>query len=229
MQAPGSYGFPFLLAAFSAARPHRIARCPDYTASLGNGSGIRHADVIGNRAIPKPRYLDGTTPEDDNLPGCREADMTQQEFDALVFRLEQVARSRPRSYALRVLLLALLGNAYICAILLILLALLVALAASLLVFKAVAVKLIVILGFFLWVVLKALWVRIPPPDGEGIGPQDAPALFSIIAEVQQKLGAPRFHKVLVNDDFNAGVVQAPRLGVLASHRNYLLITLPLLK
>jgi hypothetical protein len=40
---------------------------------------------------------------------------------------------------------------------------------------------------------------------------------------------PRFHHVLVTDDFNAAVVQAPRLGLFGWYRNYLLIGLPLAK
>ncbi len=155
--------------------------------------------------------------------------MTYEEFDALVFRLEQVARSRPTSYRFRVLLLALLGNAYILAIVLLLVALLLALAASVLVLKALAVKFILIVAVFLWVVLKALWVRIPPPDGTEVTSRDVPDLFAMIRDLQKQLGAPPFHKVLITDDFNAGVVQAPRLGVFGWHQNYLLIGLPLMK
>ncbi len=155
--------------------------------------------------------------------------MTHDEFDSLVFRLEQSARSQPRRYRLRVLLLALLGNAYISGIMLLLVALLIALAASVLVLKALAVKLILIVGVFGWVVLKALWVSVPPPDGTEITRQDAPELFDMIEDLEKQLGAPPFHKVLITDDFNAGVVQAPRLGVFGWHQNYLLLGLPLMK
>ncbi len=100
--------------------------------------------------------------------------MTHDEFDSLVFRLEQVARSQPDSYRIRVVMLALLGNAYISAIMLFLFALLVGLAASVLVLKALAVKLILIVGVFLWIVLKALWISVPPPEGRAITERDAP-------------------------------------------------------
>ncbi len=155
--------------------------------------------------------------------------MTHDEFDSLVFRLEQVARSQPDSYRIRVVMLALLGNAYISAIMLFLFALLVGLAASVLVLKALAVKLILIVGVFLWIVLKALWISVPPPEGRAITERDAPELFAMIRDLQEKLGAPAFHQVLVTDDFNAGVVQAPRLGVFGWYQNYLLIGLPLMK
>ena len=155
--------------------------------------------------------------------------MTREQFDSLVSRLEQVARSQPRSYSLRVLLLALLGNVYISTILLLLVALLIALGASVMLLKALAVKLIVVVGLFLWVVLKALWVSIPPPEGTEISSEDAPELFAIILELEKMLGAPPFHKVLITDDFNAGVVQTPQLGIFGWYQNYLLIGLPLMK
>jgi hypothetical protein len=51
----------------------------------------------------------------------------------------------------------------------------------------------------------------------------------MIEALRRSLRAPRFHHVLVTDDFNAGVVQAPRLGLFGWPRNYLLIGLPLAK
>lgn len=155
--------------------------------------------------------------------------MTDEEFNALVARLEAQARQYPRSYQFRVLLLALLGNAYLAAILLFIALLLIASLASIMVLKALAVKLILVVGFFLWMLVKALWIRIPPPDGMPVSAVQAPKLFAMIAELRRQLGAPPFHVVLVTDDFNAGVVQAPRLGIFGWHRNYLLIGLPLMK
>ncbi len=154
--------------------------------------------------------------------------MNDDEFNALVARLETQARKTPRRYQFRVLLLALLGNAYLAAILL-LIALLIASLASIMVLKALAIKLIVVVGFFLWMLVKALWIRMPPPDGMPVSVVQAPKLFAMIAELRRQLGAPPFHVVLVTDEFNAGVVQAPRLGIFGWHRNYLLIGLPLMK
>jgi hypothetical protein len=51
----------------------------------------------------------------------------------------------------------------------------------------------------------------------------------MIEELRRKLRSPRFHHVLVTDDFNAAVVQDPRLGIFGWYRNYLLIGLPLVK
>jgi Zn-dependent protease with chaperone function len=155
--------------------------------------------------------------------------MTDEEFAALVKRLEPEALARPSGYRRKVLALAVLGNVYIVAMLLIIVAVLIALVASLYLLKAVAVKLILVVGFFLWVVLKALWVKTEPPSGIRIRPQQAPELFELIDALRRDLGAPPFHEVLVTDDFNAAVAQTPRLGIFGWDRNWLLVGLPLMQ
>jgi Zn-dependent protease with chaperone function len=157
------------------------------------------------------------------------AAMTDDHFNALTDKLEAQARQHPHSYQVRVLLLALLGNAYLATSLLFSAALFIASLASALVLKALAIELIVVAAFFLWVLVKALWIEIPPPEGMPVTADQAPKLFAMIAELRRQLGAPPFHHVLITDDFNAAVVQAPRLGIFGWHRNYFLIGLPLMK
>ena len=163
------------------------------------------------------------------MPGCYRRRVTSGEFEALVGGLEAQARRNPAGYETRVLLMALLGNAYLGVMLLLITALLAAALASITVLKAAGAKIALVVGVFLWMVLKALWVKIPPPEGTEITARDAPELFAMIDALRRALGAPRFHHVLVTDDFNAGVVQAPRLGIFGWQRNYLLIGLPLAK
>lgn len=155
--------------------------------------------------------------------------MHRQDFEALVTRLETLAREQPRGYKLRLVALALLGYGYIGAVVLLLVALLLAAALSLLFLKALALKLLIPLAIVIWVVLRALWVRIAPPSGYMVTPHTAPLLFARIDRLRQALDAPRFHRVLVTDDFNAGVMQVPLLGLFGWHRNYLLLGLPLMK
>jgi Zn-dependent protease with chaperone function len=155
--------------------------------------------------------------------------MTNEEFQTLVYRLEGEARRSPSAYALRVWLLAMLGNAYLALVVLLLVALFLASIASVAVLKGLAVKLIAVVGVFLWVVLRALWVSIPPPEGMELRRSDAPELFAAIDALRRELRAPRFHHVLIDDQFNAAVVQSPRLGIFGWYRNYLLIGLPLMK
>jgi Zn-dependent protease with chaperone function len=155
--------------------------------------------------------------------------MTNEEFEALVGRLEHRAKSGPASYKMKVLLLAVLGNAYVGAMLVLILAVMLALAASVTVLKALAVKWALIVGYFLWRIIKALWVKIDPPSGTEITAGEAPRMFDMIEELRRGLNAPRFHHVLMTNEFNAGVVQTPRLGIFGWPRNYLLIGLPLMK
>jgi Zn-dependent protease with chaperone function len=156
-------------------------------------------------------------------------EVTNEEFEALVGRLEAQAMRNPGGYRTRVLMMALLGNAYLGAMLVVIAALLAAALVSIVWLKAAGVKIAFVIGVFLWVVLKALWVKLDPPEGTEIRREEAPALFAMLEELRRALKAPRFHHVLVTDDFNAGVVQDPRLGIFGWHRNYLLIGLPLAK
>lgn len=155
--------------------------------------------------------------------------MTHEQFQALVDSLESEARRNPGAYRSRVLMLALLGNAYLGAIVALLGFLFVLALASILWLKALGVKLALVVGAFLWLIGKALWLRIEPPQGTGVTAREAPELFAMIEALRRDLRAPRFHHVLVTDEFNAGVAQAPRLGIFGWPRNYLLIGLPLLK
>lgn len=155
--------------------------------------------------------------------------MTDERFEALVGRLEGEAKRNPGSYRTRVLLMALLGNFYLGVVLTLIVALLVAAAVSVVWLKAAGVKIAIVVAIFLWMVLKALWVRLSPPQGTEIRSADAPGLFAMIEELRRALRSPRFHHVLVTDDFNAAVVQAPRLGLFGWTCNYLIIGLPLAK
>ena len=155
--------------------------------------------------------------------------MTDEEFEPLVGRLEQQAKRNPAGYRTRALLMALLGNAYLGVMLLLIALLVVAAAISVVWIKAAGVKIAILMAVFLWLVLKALWVRLAPPEGTEITARDAPELFRMIEELRRALRSPSFHHVLVTNDFNAAVVQAPRLGLFGWYRNYLLIGLTLAK
>lgn len=155
--------------------------------------------------------------------------MTNEEFGALVARLEPQSRERPGWYRVRVMLLAILGYGYVGFMLALLTALSLAAIASAIYLKAAALNIAIPIMVVVGLILKAMWVRLPPPEGRALGPGDAPALFEMIEQLRHKLRAPRFHRVMLTSDFNAGVVQRPLLGMFGWHRNYLLIGLPLMK
>ena len=152
-------------------------------------------------------------------------------FDALVRRLEPESMTSPRLYKARVMLLALLGYAYIGAILALLLG---ALAVS--VWATIharggnggLAKIAILMGFLTWVVGKALWVRFEAPAGRVLRREEAPALFAEAEELRRAVQAPRADVILLTDDYNAAVSQFPRLGIFGFPRNYLIVGLPLL-
>ena len=51
----------------------------------------------------------------------------------------------------------------------------------------------------------------------------------MVKEIRRATAGPRVHHVLLTDDYNAGLVQRPRLGVFGWMKNYLLVGLPLLR
>lgn len=155
--------------------------------------------------------------------------MTDQQFDARVAQLAAFATRNPGAYKLRVLLMALLGNAYLAAMLLVIVLLFAISLFSIVYLKALGIKLALVIGAFLWLILRALWVKIAAPEGTAVNRRDCPDLFAMIDQLRHSLHAPRFHHVLVTDEFNAGVAQVPRLGIFGWHRNYLLLGLPLMK
>jgi Zn-dependent protease with chaperone function len=162
-------------------------------------------------------------------PG-NEHTVTDERWEELVRRQERAARERPGAYRRRVGLLAALGYGYILLVLAAILAIgvaivvLVALGSA-----AILVKLAIPFFVLAGVIVRSLWVRLPPPGGIRLKRADAPALFDAIEEVRKEVGGPRVHRVLAVPDLNAAVVQIPRMGPIGPARNYLLLGLPLLQ
>ena len=150
-------------------------------------------------------------------------------FETLVARSEAWAARSPRQYRWGVFALAALGYFYLALVVGLLLALLIASVASVMYLKALAIKLFLVVGAALLMVLRALWVRLSPPEGIALTRANAPDLHGMLDDLRRRLSAPRLHNVLLTPDFNAGVTQLPRLGLFGWHRNYLLIGLPLMK
>lgn len=129
----------------------------------------------------------------------------------------------------RVVALALLGNAYLGLVIALLLCVLLFLLAAVLKMHLIVLKLLVIVAVFLWKILPALWVKFEPPQGHVVTRQQAPELFAMLDQLYAALKTPKFHHVLIVDEFNAAVSQVPRLGIFGWPKNYLIIGLPLMK
>lgn len=157
--------------------------------------------------------------------------ITNEEFDDLVHQLEQQAASNPVRYKARVFGLALLGYGYVFFVL----AMFIAVTAGVVYFlvdgrhwillKKLALPLIIVVG----IMLRAMWVRIGAPTGIQLKRRDCPELFNVLAKIRKHLKGPRFHKVLLSDDFNASVSQVPLMGIFGWQRNYLTLGLPLMQ
>ena len=157
--------------------------------------------------------------------------MATERYSLLIEHLEQRAERAPRSYKFRVLLLALLGYVYIFAILAVIIGMLAGLIILFIRFHrapGVFLKIGLPLLGFAFLIVRSLWVRFSPPTGYALREQEAPDLFNEVATISSALHAPAVHRILLTDEFNAGVMQFPRLGILGWHRNYLVIGLPLL-
>lgn len=126
--------------------------------------------------------------------------MDRVAFEALIARMEMLAVANPAAYRRRVLAWAVLGYGYL-----------------------------MLVGPPLLLVLRSLWVKLQAPAGERLTREMCPELFRMLEQLGTRLRTPRLHTVLLTSDFNAGVMQVPRLGLLGWHRSYLFIGLPLMK
>lgn len=155
--------------------------------------------------------------------------MERAEFETLVTRNEELARRAPAAYRRRVFGLAAVGYLYLGLVVSFLLVLLVLAALSVVYLRAVAIKLLVVTGAPLWMVLRAMWVKLEPPAGLRLTRERVPELFKELDGLRRRLRTPRIRHVLLTPDFNAAVTQIPRLGLLGWHESYLLLGLPLMK
>jgi Zn-dependent protease with chaperone function len=153
--------------------------------------------------------------------------MKRTKLVVLIDRLEGYSTRHPAAYRLRVVMLAALGYGYLFGVvfaLLLSIYLILAYAA----FNFVTIKVAWIVLVIVGVVLRSMWVTVPEPDGRELDRDKAPGLFDLINDVRLALHGPRVHHVFISNEFNAGIVQVPQLGMFGWVRNYLVIGLPLL-
>ena len=83
-------------------------------------------------------------------------------------------------------------------------------------------------GYLLYVVARTVLVRIDPPAGVRLDRSAAPELWATIDDLRKRTGGGRIHKLVIVDELTAGLVQAPRRGLITGYRNYLICGLPLM-
>ncbi|MGK7925548.1 MAG: M48 family metalloprotease [Spirulina sp.] len=158
--------------------------------------------------------------------------MTEEQFNALVKRLEGNARRNPGLYKLQVGLLAMLGYVYIFSAIAILFAALALLVLMIIYSKRIhgsTIQLAIALMGVIFIIARSLWVTMSPPNGIYLTRRSFPLLFQHLDKLTKNLKAPRCHHVILTGEFNAGVMQVSRLGVFGWPQNYLIIGLPLMQ
>lgn len=160
--------------------------------------------------------------------------MSRDSFQALVNRLETAWCGRPEGLLRHTVGWVTLGYAALAAPVLAGLTLLAAGVTLSIFYQSLAVTilaaLIALAGLALAVfVLGCLRVRFEIPEGLVLDEKDHPELHRLLAELGDRAGGIRFHRVILDPEMNASVVQNPRLGVFGWYRAHLVIGLPLME
>lgn len=155
--------------------------------------------------------------------------LSPEKFEELSRQAERELKEQPAVYKSRVVWLAIAGYAFIFVVVAIFVGTFVAAVKFLLSHHGgiYSLKLIIILGGLLLVLVKALWVKIEPPQGLFLEKKEYPELFSMVSDLSSRLNT-KVDKILLDDRFNASVVQVPRLGIFGLHEHYLTLGLPLM-
>ena len=157
--------------------------------------------------------------------------MSDEEFEALVARLQVESAAHPRLYRLRVVFLAAMGYGFlvgaVIALVLITIGLLYILVTAHI--GAISAKLLAPLAALVFIMVRALWVTVPKPVGMSLTAERAPGLFALLQEVREQVNGSVIHQVLLDGDFNAAILRVPCLGVLGWQQNFLVLGLPLMQ
>ncbi len=158
---------------------------------------------------------------------------SQTRFELTAQKAERQAQANPGIYKLKLLLFALLGYGIIFAVLAALLAVLggliyLAIQSTALLLLLLKKKLIFLLIPLIWVLVTALWVKLEAPRGYRVTRKELPQLFVVIDRLSQRLKSAQVHEVLLTPQFNAAVVQTPRLGIFGWNKNTLILGMELL-
>lgn len=157
--------------------------------------------------------------------------MKTADYESLILRLEEKSRKNPQAYRNRLLLLAGLGYGYIGLILLFLTGLVAGLVLLMVYARgggALIVKLGILIGAFIWFILRVLFLRLQAPGGRLLVRSEAPLLFSEVESMCKRLRAPVVDEIKVDDEMNASISRVPRFGLLGWPRHYLVLGLPLM-
>ena len=159
--------------------------------------------------------------------------MEKQNYESLVWSLQSEAQDNPDVFRSKVILISSLAYLVLFGLLALLLTGVYFMFAAVhgnshVIFKIffaiwiLAVAPIVLLTFRMFLASQSA------PEGRELTEAEAPQLFRMIADLQERLQTAPIHHVLITNEFNAAIAQRPRFGLLGGYRNYLILGLPLL-
>ncbi len=168
--------------------------------------------------------------------------MKYDQYISLIKNLESYAATNRKAYEYKVLGLALLGYGYFIGLILLFLAVPVVIGLLLLWAPGQVLRIALLLGKVVWILvpvlaaffgflggaIKAMFAKVPEPEGRQITRDEAPELFDFIHSTCKELRAGRPQKVFITDEFNAAVATLPRFGMFG-RKVYMLLGLPLMK
>lgn len=149
----------------------------------------------------------------------------------LIRSQESLANRDPVAYRRKVLLLGVLGYAYIFGVLLLVVSLLIGLVWLMTATgrgNTIEVKIGFVLLLLIVSIVRSLFVKFEEPDGVPLSREEAPQLYATVDAIADRLQAPRPDEIRVNEDLNAAALQHPRLGLFGWYRNILYLGLPLM-
>lgn len=186
-------------------------------------------DNSADASLPLDTRTSGHNPAEDEEKV--DSLIPEDEFDRLVKQAEAEASSDYAGYKRKIFLFALLGYAYILFVPLLLFALLMLCLIIMQTTRHVYfIELQIAFGILIAILayFKALWITIPPPEGVILSRSDYPDLFNLIDELSAEVKI-KVDRVMVDDQFNAMVIQLPRLGLFGWYANYVVLGLPLMQ
>ncbi len=159
--------------------------------------------------------------------------MEKQDYETLVWSLQSEAQDVPGVFRTKVLLISLLAYVVLVGLLLVLLLGLIFMFVAAqgnghTIFKYFFVSWVLVVAPIVWLTFRMFFAPLPVPQGRELKESEAPQLFKMIADLQQRLQGAPIHHVLITKEFNAAIAQCPRFGLFGGYRNYLILGLPLL-
>ncbi len=155
----------------------------------------------------------------------------RDEFGQRVRESERLAAANPKGYRAKLKGLVALGYAYIGLMVTLAVALVGVLGYMMLAeghWSGGGIKIMFIGLFFVYAVVRSLWVKIDRPAGLLLSKSDYPKLWQEVEAIADRLKAPRPNEIRLDEDFNASAAQWPRFGILGGYRETLTLGFPLL-